>query len=265
MDQGPTDHRYRCAGRVLTRLLASVTNSTEAELAIRGGADLIDLKDPARGALGALPLDQILAVRSAVAGRCPVSATIGDLPPDPALTGELIRATAATGVDYVKVGLFSPQHIAACLPAITALTPRCAIVAVLFADRAPDLRDLTAFVAAGCAGVMLDTADKSGGRLLDHLELRHLSAFVAQTRKLGLLCGLAGSLRLAEIPTLMPLAPDYLGFRGALCREGRRDQILDPDRLRSVCQAVHAGQVAPLLLVLGDHSIAMGTAADTAD
>ena len=226
----------------MTRLLASVTNSTEAEQAIDGGADLIDLKDPARGALGALPLEQIAAICALVAGRRPVSATIGDLPADPSLTGELIRATAGTGVDYVKVGFFTRQHVAACLPTIGAAAPRCALVAVLFADRCPDLRDLSPFVAAGCAGVMLDTADKSAGVLLDHLDLCQLSDFVAHARELNLLCGLAGSLRQVDIATLMPLAPGYLGFRGALCQAGRREQVLDQDRLRSIRRAIDATQ-----------------------
>ena len=101
-DRGPPGDHGRGAGHTMTRLLASVTNCTEAEQAIVGGADLIDLKDPVRGALGALPLDLILAIRQHVGGRCPVSATIGDLSPDPALTAELIRATAATGVDLCE-------------------------------------------------------------------------------------------------------------------------------------------------------------------
>jgi len=226
----------------MTRLLASVTNSIEAEQAIDGGADLIDLKNPARGALGALSLEQIAAICALVAGRRPVSATIGDLPADPSLTGELIRATADTGVDYVKVGFFTRHHVAACLSAISAVTPTCTVVAVLFADRCPDLRDLSPFVEAGCAGVMLDTADKSAGVLLDHLDLRQLSDFVAHARELNLLCGLAGSLRQVDIATLMPLAPGYLGFRGALCQAGRREQVLDPDRLRAIRRAIDSAQ-----------------------
>ena len=136
----------------MTLLLASVTDCTEAEQALRGGADLIDLKDPDRGALGALTLEQIAAIVGQVAGRRPVSATIGDLPPDPVLTADLIRCTAATGVDYVKVGLFSDPHIAACLPVMADLATHCSLIAVLFADRAPDLQDLAPYAAAGCAG-----------------------------------------------------------------------------------------------------------------
>src|SRR4029078_10489724 len=63
--------------------LASVTNVAEARLAVSSGADIIDCKDPSRGALGALPLDAIFAVRAAVPREIPVSATVGDLKPEP--------------------------------------------------------------------------------------------------------------------------------------------------------------------------------------
>ena len=222
----------------MTRLLASVTDPAEAEQAIRGGADLIDLKDPSRGALGALPYEQVRTIVTQVAGRRPVSATIGDLPADAALTGGLIAATAATGVDYVKVGFFSAAHRACCLPAIAERARDAAIVVVLFADRAPDLSDLRAFAAAGCSGVMLDTADKAGGSLLAHLCPNALGAFVRQAQSLGLLCGLAGSLRLTDLPALLPLAPDYLGFRGALCHAHRRTAGLAPERLNAVRRAI---------------------------
>ncbi len=90
----------------MTLFLASVRDAAEAEMAIGAGADIVDLKDPGRGALGALAPKTIAACVRAVARRVPVSATIGDLP----LEGDAVRAavltTAARGVDYVKLGLF---------------------------------------------------------------------------------------------------------------------------------------------------------------
>ena len=220
------------------RLLASVADPEEAELAIVGGADIVDLKDPVRGALGALPLPTIRAVLARIAGRRLASATVGDLPADPVLVSAAIRATAATGVDYVKIGLFSEAHVRSCLPVVADLSPGISMVVVLFADRDPPIADLAPFAQAGAVGVMLDTADKGGGALLDRLDRDVLAAFVRQARGLGLLCGLAGSLRLAHLPALLPLAPDYLGFRGALCDSDQRIRALDPERLRAVRQAI---------------------------
>ena len=224
----------------MTRLLASVTDCTEAETGDRGGADLIDLKDPSRGALGALPLDHIQRIVQQVAGRRPVSATIGDLPSDPALMTEAIRATAATGVDYVKVGFFTTENLADCLRRDRAPDARRAVVAVLFADRSPPLDDLAGFARAGFAGVMLDTADKSRGGLTAYASLGDLRTFVDQARSLGLLSGLAGALRIDDIPGLLQLAPDYLGFRGALCARDKRQNGIDPDRLRAIRRAIPA-------------------------
>jgi uncharacterized protein (UPF0264 family) len=172
------------------------------------------------------------------AGRCPVSATVGDLPPEASSLTSAIRRTADCGVDYVKVGLFSNDHLSESLHAIAGLTGEQAVIAVLFADRNPPLQRLGEFAAAGFRGVMLDTAGKDGGGLLHHIGLSPLERFVTETRALGLLSGLAGSLRQEAIPQLLPLAPDYLGFRGALCERNQRTGGISPRRLREIRQAL---------------------------
>ena len=132
-----------------------------------GAADLIDVKDPAAGALGAAPLATIRSIVAAVGGRHPVSATLGDLPMVPALLADAARQTHAAGVDFVKIGFFPDGDHAACMAALrliaaegTALVP-----AVLFADCAPDFALLELLAEAGFAGAMLDTAGKTGRAL----------------------------------------------------------------------------------------------------
>lgn len=210
----------------MTAMLASVSTSEEAELAIAAGADLIDLKDPRSGALRALPRASVRALVQRFSDRATLSATAGDLAPEPELLVRAGRAMAATGVDYVKIGLFPGPHQRDCVAALAQLAAAGKrLVIVLFADREPDLTLLPAIHAAGCAGVMLDTAVKSQGRLTDHLGLEQLCEFVDRARRLDLLTGLAGSLTLADVARLLPLGADYLGFRGALCRNGRGGQI----------------------------------------
>ena len=84
---------------------------------------------------------------------------------------------------------------------------------------------------------MLDTADKRGGGLRRHRSDAALGGFVRKARALGLLAGLAGSLAAADIPPLLGLRPDYLGFRGALCRDGRAG-ALDPAAFATVRRAM---------------------------
>lgn len=228
----------------MTGVLASVTSAEEAAQVLSEDVAIIDLKDPSAGALGALPDATICAAVARIDGRRCVSATAGDLPMQPEIVAAAVARIAALGVDIVKVGLFAGGDRAGCLAALGAEAARGRrIVAVLFADQQPDFSVIERGRDLGLAGVMLDTAGKQGGGLRHHLDPVQLSEFVARTRAAGLLCGLAGSLRLDDIPALLPLRPDYLGFRGALCRDGRTG-TLDPARVRAVCAAVRAQPTA---------------------
>jgi (5-formylfuran-3-yl)methyl phosphate synthase len=64
----------------MTRMLASVANAAEAGVVVQLGADIVDLKDARRGALGAVPLDAAREAIVAVARRCETSAALGDPP-----------------------------------------------------------------------------------------------------------------------------------------------------------------------------------------
>jgi len=219
----------------VTRLLASVRNDREAVMALAGGADIIDLKEPANGALGAVAAAIQLKVVQTVAGVCPVSATIGDLPMVAETLSRAIATTANTGVDIVKVGLPQLQQHRDCLQALSDNTARgVQVVAVLFAEHRPALQLLDELAQCGCLGVMLDTADKSSGHLRSLVDQASLSAFVRHACGLGLMSGLAGSLTIADIEPLMQLNPDYLGFRGALCESGARTERLSISALARV-------------------------------
>lgn len=230
------------------RLLASVTSEEEARLAAACGADIIDCKDPARGALGALACETVSRIRRAVPAHVPVSATIGDLPSEPELVLEAARAMAATGCDIVKIGLFPGGDARATIARLgSGLAPPRSLVAVMMADAPVDLALVPALGAAGFVGVMLDTAAKDGRTLLDHQSADALRAFVTSAHAAGLFAGLAGSLRLAQIPDLRALGADVLGFRGALCHASDRKCALDAKALAAVRRAIpHAASPPPL-------------------
>lgn len=232
-------------------LLASVADLPEMDMALAAGADIVDLKDPAKGALGAWEKERLRAAVArweAAGSRANLSATVGDH----SLDADAIRAaaerTAGVGVPLVKIGFALPQDgagaaLALCLAALRPLARQTRLIAVLFADQRPDLSLVPRFADAGFHGVMLDTADKAAGGLLRHMMPEALSGFVSAARAAGLLSGLAGSLALADIAPLFVLRPDYLGFRGALCAEGRTG-ALDPARLAAVREALRAREAA---------------------
>ena len=224
----------------MSGLLASVCSVAEADIALHSSADIIDCKNPRQGALGALPPGEIERIVRHVRGKRPVSATTGDLHEDSRELKYAVRVTADCGVDYIKFGLFEEDSALSQIRALRDMTNAHKLIAVCFADRF-DPRPLIPLLAAnGYHGVMIDTADKRSGSLTDLWPMTRLAAFVQQAQGLGLLCGLAGRLELEDIPSLLPLQADYLGFRGALCG-GNRRRGLKRKAMKGVRQAVNAG------------------------
>ncbi len=211
----------------MTRMLASVANAAEADVVLRHGADVIDLRDPGRGALGAVPLETALDTIRSVARRRETSATLGDPPYNEEALLAHARALAAMGVDYLKLSVDRPT-LESLGDALRPLIRDVAIVGVMFADEDPDFALPPQLAALGFKGVMLDTRDKSRGRLLDHLDVARLGDLCSQCSRLGLMSGLSGSLEGPDVPRLLLVRPDVLGFRKALCAARRRANAIDP-------------------------------------
>ena len=159
------------AAEEMTKMLASVTGLAEAEIAIAGGADIVDLKDPTAGALGAVATETIRQVVTSVAGRCATSAVCGDLPMVPEAIRVKVEEIAATGVDYVKIGFF------AC--------PECSRLrrgarAACLADQAdcrPVCRSIAGFrIAAGAGQTWLSRRDGRHGRQVERAAARPFAA-----------------------------------------------------------------------------------------
>jgi uncharacterized protein (UPF0264 family) len=218
----------------MTRLLASVRSAEEADVVLAAGADIVDLKDPANGALGAVAPDIAKACVARVAGLASVSATVGDLPMAPGVVSHAVAGMAACGVDDVKLGVMPGGAPDACFADLRRLGLRAGLILVFFADAMPSFDPVEAALAAGARGLMLDTASKEQGALPDHMSLPTIARFVEAGRAAGLMVGLAGALRARHVADLLALQPDVLGFRGALCRDGRRGQALDPVACRRI-------------------------------
>ncbi|TDQ33599.1 (5-formylfuran-3-yl)methyl phosphate synthase [Phyllobacterium brassicacearum] len=203
----------------MTKMLASVQNRQEAEIVFHNGADIIDLKDPSNGALGAVETQKLLEVFDFISGRRPISATCGDLPMEPETIRRKVEEIAATGVDYIKIGFFPFGQLTACIEVLQPLASHKKLIAVLFADHRNEYEEGLAerFAAAGFHGVMIDTAKKAAGRLLDHMTPDQIGHFVKDCQSHGLMSGVAGSLEAPDVPRLLAFKPDFLGFRGALC------------------------------------------------
>lgn len=207
------------------QLLVSVADSREARAALAGGADVIDAKDPLRGALGAVAPQCLRAICDVVGPRRPVSAALGDAA-HAARIGRAAHTAAEAGVTYVKVGFRGigssarVRHLAA-----SAADARVRLILVAYADWAradgpPPAAVLEAATAVGAAGVLMDTAFKGAG-LFDLVSRDTVAAWVAEARAAGLITALAGSLEGRDLLTAWEAGADIVGVRGAACLGGR--------------------------------------------
>jgi (5-formylfuran-3-yl)methyl phosphate synthase len=211
----------------MTRMLASVADAAEASVVLQLGADIIDLKDARQGALGAVSLDSARQAIAAVAGRSETSAALGDPPYDEEGLLENARALAAMGVDTVKLAV-DANTLDRFGESLSRVAREVGLVGMMFADEKPDFALLARLWELGFKGAMLDTRDKTRGRLSAHLEVVQVNEFCTQCRSLNLISGLAGSLEAPDVPRLLLVRPDVLGFRGALCDAGDRRAAIDP-------------------------------------
>ncbi|MEM2426360.1 MAG: (5-formylfuran-3-yl)methyl phosphate synthase, partial [Archaeoglobaceae archaeon] len=92
-------------------VLVSPKNLSEAIEAIEGGADIIDVKNPAEGSLGAnFPWVISEVAKLAKKHGKEVSATTGDMPYKPGTASLAALGAAVAGADYVKVGLYGVKN-----------------------------------------------------------------------------------------------------------------------------------------------------------
>lgn len=223
-----------------TQLLISVTSVEEAQIALENGADIIDLKDPSAGALGALPIEQIKLIvafvnAKTVANKKLTSATIGDLAMEPELLLEHVAKVAATEVDIIKIGFFETDDYQPCLNALQSITQAGSkLMAVFFAENTYPESLVEAIKHAGFIGVMLDTAIKNGRTLMDYYSEEQRKTFAQKVFKNRLQFGLAGSLKLQHIAKMKEISPTYIGFRGGVCDDNQRELSLDAEKIRAI-------------------------------
>lgn len=213
------------------QLLVSVRNAREADEALRGGADWIDLKEPDRGPLGAVDAATAGEVVETVAGRAPISAAAGELVDWRGGGNELVHVA---GVAHLKLGLAGCAKTAWEAPWLAAheMIARAgkSLVAVIYADaegaHSPPADSLLTLAAdVRCAWALWDTFDKQGRALTELAEQEELARQLRAARAAGQRTVLAGRLTLDRIIGLPLECADMIAVRGAACRAGRASAV----------------------------------------
>jgi uncharacterized protein (UPF0264 family) len=219
------------------RLLVSVVSAGEARRAVAGGADIVDVKDPGEGALGAPAPRVVSEVVGAVGAAAPVSVALGDLPDLPHTAALAARGAALSGAHYVKVGLRGVRELGRAVVMIDAVAdavgPQTAVIAAAYADA--EALDPPALAPAwlpslvertGIAGALVDTFVKDGRGLYGWLAESELTDLVSRTRRAGAIFGVAGQLRRGQLDRV---AADVVGVRSAVCRGADRTAELETE------------------------------------
>jgi (5-formylfuran-3-yl)methyl phosphate synthase len=229
------------------RLLVSVKSAQECVAAIRGGAEIIDIKDPERGSLGRcdeITIREIVQTASSIGSAIPFSVALGELrewdasKPLPDLPEE---------IRFVKVGLSSCGEQKDWMHHWRHLRERFSSelswVMVIYADDEPAQSPppgeiLDALRETQGDAVLVDTFRKDGRSLVEILSLQELKVLADRVHELGLPLAVAGSLRLADLSNLEPISPEIVAIRSAACRDNHRDGPICPERVAQFRQAI---------------------------
>ncbi len=212
-------------------------NIDEARAALAGGADILDVKNPKEGSLGANFPWAIRAVVDLARGRVPVSATIGDLEFKPGTASLAALGAAFCGADYVKAGLLgvktqsqAEEMLEGIVKAVKDYDSGKKVVAAGYSDyaRAGSISPMLLPAAAAKAGadlVMVDTAVKDGRSTFEFMSEEELLEFISLGHAEGLQVALAGTIGFEHLEMLKRLNPDIIGVRGIVCGGDRRSSI----------------------------------------
>jgi len=240
----------RDAGRRSPGLLVSVRSAEEAQAALRGGADWIDLKEPRRGPLGAVDAATAGQVAARMRGMAPLSAAADELRDWSG--GAARELLAVEGVSLLKLGLSGCRGIE-WPPLWRHAQQEIAeggreLVAVIYADaelaRSPSAGEIIdVAAAAACRWLLIDTFDKVAGALHDYVDNTALRDLLDRARSAGMATVVAGSLNADSIAKLPMELIDMVAVRGAVCPRGRSG-VVRRERVAElrVLIAAHAGR-----------------------
>lgn len=236
----------------MTGLLVSVRNAEEAAVAMEGGADVVDIKEPADGSLGRATAEIWNQVFPVVGGRLPVSVALGELQEIATdMRSDLSLDSHASEICYAKIGLARCRSSATwqdkwsrfveMLPEV--INP----VAVAYVDwersNAPHpLEVIEVGVSLGCVAVLFDTFEKGHGNLFDVADPIKVREWMRVAREKSIKVVLAGSLDFGSVHDALAELPDLIAVRGCVCSAGRTSPI-DPALVQRLSDIVrsHSG------------------------
>lgn len=223
------------------KLMVSPKDVEEAKAVIRGNADIVDVKNPKEGSLGANFPWVIRAIKELVekerGNGMEMSAAIGDFDYKPGTASLAALGAASAGADYIKIGLLKIKTrqeaidlLTGVVKAVKGFDPTKKVVSAFYSDY-KRINSISPFEITEIGKevdidvAMVDTGIKDGRSTLEFLSEEELKTFVSESKALGLETALAGVLAFEDLPVIKEINPDILGVRGMVCGGDRNAQV----------------------------------------
>ena len=234
------------------KLLVSVIDLEEAEDVILSGCDILDIKNPKEGALGASHPVLIKKIIEYVNGKVEVSATIGDLPNLPGTASLAALGASILGVNCIKAGLYGVRKVdeainlaRSIVSAVKEFNPKVKVIACGYGDARyigsikPSLIPEVAYK-SGADGVLIDLKSKGGKCLFDYLSREEVSYIVRKVHDYGLSIALAGGLSIKHVKILRELGVDIMGVRRSVCHSNTwLNSRISRSKVMELYRAIH--------------------------
>ncbi|MDP8234258.1 MAG: (5-formylfuran-3-yl)methyl phosphate synthase [Candidatus Saelkia tenebricola] len=228
------------------KALITVINQEEARCVVKEGCDILDIKNPVEGSLGANYPWVIKEIVEIVPQEIEISIAIGDVPNLPGTVSMAVLGALQFKPDYIKVGLKGTKTKSEAVELMKKVvrTNRLSgvgakIVAACYADYhksgSVNLSYLPEIVSESGANIaMIDTLTKRDKNLLDFISKDELKKVVKICHEKGLKIALAGSLNEEHLEMIYHMGVDIFGVRGAVCSGGDRKSEMKVELVREL-------------------------------
>jgi len=211
--------------------MVSVQNVDEALQALKGDADIVDVKNLQEALVGSAEPQVVADVLEAIPAKRHGSVTLGVVPNQAGTVAMSVYTARILNATSVKVGFMNSTYddalgvLLACKRALVGSETK--LIGALFADNGEnEALDVSHLInlcqESECDGFLIDTLAKDGRNLFDFIPESQLHELVIAGKEAGMSTALSGHLKISDLDELARINPDIVGVRGAVCTKGNR-------------------------------------------
>lgn len=205
--------------------------------------DILDLKDPDKGAIGSWETKNLKKIIGKFGNKIKISATLGDEDKVYKILNKL-KLFDSLKLDYIKFGIFTndARQLTFLLNSIKKRNFKTELVPVIFIEN-DFLRNfigenIKEFKKFGYNFLLLDTYSKDAGNIFEICSEDYLKVLLNQSSLNNLNIGLAGKLNLSNVSQLTELQPKIVGFRSAVCVDENRKKEVSISKLKKLYYSI---------------------------